>query len=177
VDTTTTWGARLRRVAPVTPLAQELVRFDLQKMQSPDIEGVAYQCGTLAGYELGESPLQKRHRTCAWCAYCDAPGVPLQKDHILARSTNGSDRVGNLTLACRPCHQTKGALDVREFLAQQPERLKRILAVAKAPLRDAAAVLLLQPSTNQRKEAGSGSRCRVTRCASPPSRTGHPAQS
>ena len=149
VDTTTTWGARLRRLAPVTPLAQELVRFGLQKMQSPDIEGVASQRGTLAGYELGESLLQKWHRTCAscawcawcaWCAHCDAPGVPLQKDHILARCMNGSDRVGNLTLACRPCHQTKGAQDVREFRAQQPERLKRILAVAKAPLRDAAAV-------------------------------------
>ena len=141
VDTATSWVARLRRLAPVTQLAQELVRFDRQAMQADEagttIEGVEYQRGTLAGYELGEYLLQKWHRTCA---YCDATSVPLEKDHILARSQNGSDRVSNLTLACRPCNQKKGAQDVRTFLAKQPDRLQRILATAKAPLRDAAAV-------------------------------------
>jgi hypothetical protein len=85
----------------------------------------------------GEYLLEKWKRTCA---YCDATSVPLEKDHIVARSAGGSDRVSNLTLACRPCNQKKGAQDVRAFLAKQPERLKRILAVAKAPLRDASAV-------------------------------------
>ncbi|HEY8709865.1 MAG TPA: RNA-guided endonuclease IscB, partial [Burkholderiaceae bacterium] len=142
VDTTTAWVARLRRLAPVTHIAQELVRFDMQKMESPDIEGVEYQRGSLAGYELGEYLLEKWKRTCA---YCDASGtgpngVPLEKDHIVAKSCGGSNRVSNLTLACRPCNQRKSNRDVREFLAAQPERLKRVLARAKAPLRDAAAV-------------------------------------
>jgi hypothetical protein len=89
---------------------------------------------------------------------------------ILARSTNGSDRVGNLTLVCRPCHQTKGALDVREFLAQQPERLKRILAVAKAPLRDAAAANSMRwalfhklKASGLPVETGSGGRTKFNR--------------
>jgi hypothetical protein len=46
--------------------------------------------------------------------------------------------VSNLTLACRPCNQKKNNRDVREFLAAQPVRLKRVLAHAKAPLRDAS---------------------------------------
>jgi len=137
VDTATSWVARLCRLAPVTHLAMELVRFDMQKMDSPDIEGVEYQRGTLAGYELGEYLLEKWKRPCA---YCDATSAPLEKDHILARSQGGSNRLSNLTLACRPRNQKKSAQDVRTFLAKQPERLKRILAVAKAPLRDAAAV-------------------------------------
>ena len=141
VDTTISWVNRLRRLAPVTHLAQELVRFDMQAMQAEaegqTIEGVEYQRGTLAGYEVGEYLLEKWHRCCA---YCDAKGVPLEKDHILALSRGGSNRVSNLTLACRSCNQRKDNGDVREFLAHDPARLKRILAQAKAPLKDAAAV-------------------------------------
>jgi 5-methylcytosine-specific restriction endonuclease McrA len=141
VDTTLSWVKRLRRLAPVTHLAQELVRFDMQAMQAEaqgrTIEGVQYQRGTLAGYEVGEYLLAKWNRCCA---YCDAKDVPLEKDHILARSQGGTDRVSNLALACRPCNQRKDNRDVREFMAHDPARLARILAQAKAPLKDAAAV-------------------------------------
>ncbi|WP_029000938.1 RNA-guided endonuclease IscB [Azohydromonas australica] len=141
VETTLTWVRRLRRWAPVSELAQELVRFDMQLMQAraagKGIEGVEYQRGELAGFEVGEYLLAKWGRRCA---YCDAEGVPLEKDHIVARARGGSDRVSNLALACRPCNRAKGAQDVGEFLAHAPARLARILAHAKAPLKDAAAV-------------------------------------
>ncbi|MBA3532949.1 MAG: hypothetical protein H0T73_13580 [Ardenticatenales bacterium] len=48
--------------------------------------------------------------------------------------------MSNLTIACVPCNQRKGVQDVRDFLAHDPVRLARILAQAKAPLKDAAAV-------------------------------------
>jgi hypothetical protein len=48
----TTWVTRLRKYAPVAALSQELVRFDTQLMQNAEISGVAYQQGTLAGYEV-----------------------------------------------------------------------------------------------------------------------------
>jgi 5-methylcytosine-specific restriction endonuclease McrA len=141
VDTTASWVRRLRRLAPITELAQELVRFDMQAMQAAEegrtIEGTEYQRGTLAGYEVGEYLLAKWGRQCA---YCDAKDVPLQKEHITPKARGGSNRVSNLTLACRPCNERKGARDVREFLAGQPQRLARVLAQARAPLRDAAAV-------------------------------------
>jgi 5-methylcytosine-specific restriction endonuclease McrA len=141
VQTTMSWVRRLQRCAPVTELAQELVRFDMQLMQARadggTVEGVEYQRGELAGFEVGEYLLAKWDRQCA---YCDAREVPLEKEHIVARAHGGSNRVSNLALACRPCNQRKGAQDVRDFLRHEPVRLQRVLALAKAPLKDAAAV-------------------------------------
>ncbi|GET38778.1 hypothetical protein MiSe_35370 [Microseira wollei NIES-4236] len=43
VETILTWVNRLRRYAPITGRSQELVRFDLQQMENPEIAGVEYQ--------------------------------------------------------------------------------------------------------------------------------------
>jgi len=137
VDTTMTWVQRLMRWTPVTSLSQELVRFDTQAMQNPEISGVEYQQGTLFGYEVREYLLEKWGRKCA---YCDADNEPLTIDHIHPRSKGGSNRVSNLTLACFPCNQRKGNRDVAEFLDRDPKRLARIEAQRRAPLQDAAAV-------------------------------------
>ena len=137
VDTIMSWVRRLCRWAPVTAISQELARFDTQAMQHPEISGTEYQQGTLFGYEVREYLLEKWGRKCA---YCDAENVPLEIDHIHPRSKGGSDRVSNLTLACRPCNQRKANRDVVEFLAKDPKRLARIEAQREAPLRDAAAV-------------------------------------
>jgi 5-methylcytosine-specific restriction endonuclease McrA len=132
-----TWVGRLMRLCPVRAISQELVRFDTQALEEPDIEGVQYQRGLLVGYEVREYVLLKWNHQCA---YCDASQVPLELDHIHPRSKGGSHRVSNLTLACRDCNQRKGDQDLRAFLRAQPERLARVLAQVKAPLRDAAAV-------------------------------------
>lgn len=132
-----TWVKRLMRVCPLTALSQELVRFDMQLMEHPEISGVQYQQGTLQGYEVREYLLEKWGRQCV---YCGAKDVPLQVEHICPRAKHGSNRISNLTLACEPCNQEKGIQDIRVFLARKPELLARILAQAKAPLMDAAAV-------------------------------------
>ncbi len=49
-----TWVKRLMSVCPITDLSLELVKFDMQAMETPEISGVEYQRGTLAGYELRE---------------------------------------------------------------------------------------------------------------------------
>ena len=54
VDTTLTWVKRLRRFVPITAISMELVRFDMQVMENAEVSGVAYQQGTLAGYEVRE---------------------------------------------------------------------------------------------------------------------------
>ena len=54
-----TWVARLCRLCPITAASQELVKFDLQKVENPEIAGIEYQQGTLAGYELREYLLEK----------------------------------------------------------------------------------------------------------------------
>ena len=137
VDNVASWTDRLRRRAPVTSLACEVVRFDTQALENPEIAGAEYQQGTLAGCEVRECLLEKWGRTCA---YCGATDTPLQVDHVRPKARGGSDRVSNLALACRPCNQAKGAQPVEAFLARRPERLRRVLAQAKAPLAAAAAV-------------------------------------
>lgn len=137
VDTTLTWVKRLSRVIPITSIAQELVRFDMQKMQNPEVSGVEYQQGELYQFEVREYLLEKWKRECA---YCGAKDTPLAVEHIIPRSKGGSNRVSNLTLACVPCNQAKGNLDIRDFLSGKPDLLTRILSKAKQPRSDAAAV-------------------------------------
>ncbi|MEV8252093.1 RNA-guided endonuclease IscB [Microbacterium sp. NPDC076768] len=136
LDTVESWLRRLARWFPVTGIVIEQVRFDMQLLQHPNIAGVEYQQGTLAGTNVREYLLAKWERACV---YCGATDVPLNIDHIRARARGGSDRVSNLTLACIPCNQAKGAMPIEEFVTD-PARLHQIMAQAKAPLRDAAAV-------------------------------------
>ena len=137
VQTIETWVKRLMRYAPVENCVMELVKFDTQRIQNPEISGTEYQQGELAGYEVREYLLEKWGRKCV---YCDATEVPLQVEHIIPKSKNGSNRINNLTLACQPCNQKKSNQDIQDFLADKPSLLSRILKQAKQPLTDAAAI-------------------------------------
>ena len=132
-----TWVERLRRLCPIAAISMELVRFDLQILEHPEMSGIEYQQGTLQGYELREYLLEKWERRCA---YCDGSDVPLQVEHVQCRAKLGSSRASNLALACEACNVKKGAQDIRTFLQDEPGRLAHILAQLKAPLHDAAAV-------------------------------------
>ncbi|GCF08856.1 hypothetical protein KDI_24200 [Dictyobacter arantiisoli] len=132
-----TWVKRLSRSCPLTAISMELVKFDLQQMENPEVSGVEYQQGTLAGYEVRGYLLEKWNRTCA---YCGAKETPLQIEHIHPRAKGGTNRITNLCLACEQCNTAKGTLDIAVFLQKKPEVLKRIQAQAKAPLKDAIAV-------------------------------------
>jgi 5-methylcytosine-specific restriction endonuclease McrA len=126
-----TWATRLDRFAPLTSISTELVRFDTQLMHNAEISGVEYQQGELMGYEVREYLLEKWGRKCA---YCGAQHIPLEVEHIHPKSRGGSNRVSNLTLACKPCNQKKGDQTAAEF------GFPTIQQAAKAPLKDAAAV-------------------------------------
>ncbi len=126
-----TWVERLRRIAPIGALSLELVKFDTQLLQHAEMSGVEYQQGELAGYEVRQYLLEKFGRRCA---YCRQTHVPLQIEHIVPKARDGSNRVSNLTTACKPCNDAKGTRTAAEF--GYPE----IQAQAKQPLRDAAAV-------------------------------------
>ena len=132
-----TWVKRLMRLCPITALSLELVKFDLQQMENPEISGVQYQQGTHFGYEIRQYLLEKWDRACSYCGRKD---VPLQVEHIQAKANGGTDRVSNLCLACNACNQAKGTQDIRTFLAEKPDLLAHILAQAKASLKDAAVV-------------------------------------
>ncbi len=168
IDTCMAWVGRIQRWAPVSAINSELVRFDMQALQNPEISGVEYQQGTLFGYELREYLLEKWGRQCA---YCDAKEVPLQIEHIRPKAQGGSNRASNLTLACRCCNQKKAARNIEDFLAKDPKRLAKIRASAKKPLRDAAAVNATRwalanalKATGLPVELASGGRTKFNRC-------------
>ena len=105
-----TWVNRLCKIYPITALAFEMVKFDMQLMDNPEISGVEYQQGTLHGYEVREYLLEKHARKCAYCGKKD---VPLEIEHIIPKARGGSNRISNLTLACQPCNTKKGEVTTR----------------------------------------------------------------
>lgn len=137
VETVLTWVRKFIKFAPIGSITQELVRFDLQLIQNPEISGVQYQQGELQGYEVREYLLAKWNRKCT---YCSVENVPFEIEHIQPKSKGGSDRVSNLTIACHTCNQSKGNQDIRDFLSGKQDKLNRILNQAKSPLKDATAV-------------------------------------
>jgi 5-methylcytosine-specific restriction endonuclease McrA len=137
VDNMMTWVSRLSKFCPITRISQELVKFDLQQLENPEISGVEYQQGELQGYEVREYLLEKWHRKCV---YCNANRIPLEIEHIMPRSKGGSNRISNLTLACHECNQQKGNETIENFLSNQPKLLKEIKSKCKQPLKDATAV-------------------------------------
>ncbi len=132
-----TWVQRFMRFCHITNISMELVRFDMQLMENAEISGIEYQQGTLAGYEVREYLLEKWHRACA---YCGKENIQLQIEHIVPRAKLGTNRISNLCLACEKCNKAKGTKDIKDFLKKKPDLLKKILAQAKSPLKDAAAV-------------------------------------
>lgn len=155
------WVHRLQHLCPVCAISLELVKFDTQLLQDPEISGVEYQQGELAGYELREYVLERMGRVCA---YCHQSGVPLEMEHIVPRSRGGSNRARNLAPACHACNQAKGNRTAAEF--GHPE----VEARAKAPLKDAAAVNATRWALFHRLEAlelavetGSGGRTKWNR--------------
>jgi 5-methylcytosine-specific restriction endonuclease McrA len=137
VETTLTWVNKISKVAPINSVFQELVRFDIQQFKNPEISGIEYQQGELAGYEAREYLLNKWDRKCT---YCGIENVPLQVEHIQPKAKGGTNRISNLCLACEACNIKKGTQDIQVFLKKKPEVLKRVLAQVKRPLKDAAAV-------------------------------------
>ena len=164
-----TWVRRLLKLCPITAISMELVRFDIQKLHNPEISGVEYQRGELFGYEVREYLLEKwGHK----CAYCGVTNVPLEIEHIIPKSRGGTDRISNLTLACRKCNLAKGNKTAAEF--GYPE----IQEQAKKPLRDAAAINSTRwklydklKKFNLPIECGSGGRTKYNRV-----KQGHPKE-
>ena len=155
------WVERLRKLAPIGAISYENVKFDMQLMQNPEISGVGYQQGELAGYEVREYLLEKFNHKCA---YCGASDVSLEIEHIVPKSRGGSNRVSNLAIACHGCNQRKGTKTAAEFGHAE------VQAQAKKPLKDAAMVQAMRWSVWRRLadsglpvECGSGGRTKMNR--------------
>jgi 5-methylcytosine-specific restriction endonuclease McrA len=95
-----TWATRYQRWVPLAR-----IEVDMALMQNPEIEGVAYQRGELAGWECRAYLLEKFGRRCV---YCGKQEVPFEVDHVYPKSRGGTNRISNLVLSCHDCNQAKG---------------------------------------------------------------------
>ncbi len=62
-----TWIKKFMCYCPVTAIEIEQVRFDMQKIVNPEINGTEYQQGSLLGYEVREYLLEKWERESVKC--------------------------------------------------------------------------------------------------------------
>lgn len=145
-----TWCLRLQRLSPLSHGTVETVRFDMQKMINPDIQGAEYQCGTLAGFELREYLLFRDRHTCQYCSGQSGDEI-LNLDHKHPRSRGGSNSVTNLVVSCRSCNEDKGSQLLSDWLAQNQTKkgalhlarvkgITQVMTDKSVRLRDAAAV-------------------------------------
>ena len=92
--------------------------------------------------------MEKFNRTCA---YCEKTEIPLEVEHVLAKSRGGTNRLSNLTIACRECNEEKDNLLLTEWAVKlkkkQNKRAKTILQNiatiekrCQKPLKDATVV-------------------------------------
>lgn len=158
-----TFVSRLMRLVPLGAISYENVKFDTQLLQNPDICGMQYQQGALAGYEVREYLLEKFQRKCV---YCGLENVPMEVEHLTPRSRGGTNRIGNLAIACHACNQAKGNMTAEEF--GFPELRKQ----ARQSLKDAAiitathwAVYRVLESFGFSLECGTGGRTKLNRVA------------
>lgn len=141
---------KLMRLSNVRSIALESVKFDTQKMEDASISGVEYQQGKLQGYEVRNYLLEKTGHTCQYCRGA-SEDKRLEVEHIQPKSRGGSNRLSNLTIACRTCNVDKGNRSLSEYLHEltglrtklaktRTRHIERLLDSGKpyAPLRYAA---------------------------------------
>lgn len=131
IGNVSSWAKRYQRWTPIGRIDVERVKFDTQLLENPEVAGVEYQRGELAGWEVRSYLLEKFGRRCA---YCGRGETPFELDHILPRSRGGSHRVSNLALSCQRCNAAKGNQTAAEFGHPEVEE------DARKPLKDAAAM-------------------------------------
>jgi 5-methylcytosine-specific restriction endonuclease McrA len=105
IDTHITMIGNVHKLLPITNIVVEVAAFDIQKIKSPDIEGVGYQQGDQLGfYNVREYVL---HRDDHKCQHCKGKSgdKKLQVHHIESRSTGGN-APNNLVTLCSTCHDS-----------------------------------------------------------------------
>ena len=92
-------------ILPVSAINIEVGRFDIQKINNPEIEGTGYQEGPLKGYSshLREYVLARDGNECQNCH--GKSGDWILEVHHRQRRPKGTDREDNLITLCRTCHR------------------------------------------------------------------------
>jgi hypothetical protein len=93
-----------KKYLPITNVVVETAKFDIQKLENPDISGTEYQQGNLADYDNTKSFVLFRERiVCQLCGK-SVHGTKFNLHHIIPRSQGGTDKPDNLALLHETCH-------------------------------------------------------------------------
>ena len=103
------------RLLPVSRIMVEEAKFDIHKIQDPDVEGVGYQHGPQYGFDNVKEYV--RCRDGYKCRKCGSK-THLEAHHIVQRKDGGSNRPDNLVTLCHDCH---AALHRGEFTLPKPK--------------------------------------------------------
>ncbi|MBI9090055.1 MAG: HNH endonuclease [Desulfobacterium sp.] len=129
VDNTLSWVKKYQSICPVSGIVLELVRFDIQKLNNPEISGVEYQQGTLFGYEVREYLLERYNRTCIYCQGLSNDPV-LEIEHFVPKNPSkgpkGTNSIKNLVIGCKTCNQTKNNYQPEQWMEVLSKSRKKI---------------------------------------------------
>jgi hypothetical protein len=114
---------KIRKILPITRVVLEYAKFDIQKLENPDIKGEGYQGGRLYGYANTREYIEERqNHKCLLCGK-----NPIEHlHHIKPRHESGSDSCRNKAGFCNKCHiKVHKNEKVREKLAEKLEGLSK----------------------------------------------------
>jgi len=95
---------KIKALLPVSKVIIEVAKFDIQKLENPDIEGNGYQQGDLYNYQNTRSYLLAREKGI--CEHCgkDFKNAPSHVHHRKPRNQKGNNRLENFMLVHETCH-------------------------------------------------------------------------
>jgi len=97
--------SKLNKILPISNIVIEVAKFDIQKIENPDIQGIQYQQGNLYEYQNIRSYLMSREK--GLCQFCkkDFKNHSSHIHHIKPKSQGGTDRTSNLAILHNHCHE------------------------------------------------------------------------
>ena len=103
VDTHIRLVGKIKTLLPITRTVVEIAKFNTQKLQNVDIEGVEYQQGQMESYDnLRAFIFCRDNYTCQICKKKE--GI-FDIHHIIQRKDGGSNRPDNLVCVHNSCHK------------------------------------------------------------------------
>lgn len=103
LDTHQTLINKITKLLPINNVVVEVAKFDTQKLQNADIEGVEYQQGQMSEYNNLRAFIFTRDNYT--CQICKEQGGVLETHHIIQRKDGGSNRPDNLVTLHLKCHK------------------------------------------------------------------------
>ncbi len=136
---------KIIKYVPVTLINVEAVKFDTRSKLAKELDKAKESIITESLVDISAKSVMKTliSRYGKHCVYCGKKNCHLEIDHIVPRSKGGTDRLSNLTLACRECNQSKDNKSLKTFLVGNVNKTKILSTIRsfyEMPTKDASQV-------------------------------------